>query len=224
MKHIEVFTDGSSSNNGSESSLGGIGIHFPNGELNDISDPFVLKPVTNQRAELYAIYTALDKITNELKFNVITVYTDSEYSIKSLTKWIHNWKKNDWKNAHKKAIKNRDIIEPTHAILEKYPNQINFIHVKAHTGKKDIKSIGNAEADKLATEGANKTKVVIGYGGATNATKKKNAQNKINIITNVNVNTPPSSTDSYSPEIIKKIKIKKINNKKKKKIIRIKTD
>lgn len=158
---IIVFTDGSSLNNAAIISFGGIGIHFPNGELDDISEPFMLKPITNQRSELYAIYTAIDKITTELEFNTITVYSDSEYSIKSLTEWIPNWKKNGWKNSMGKPVKNRDIIEPLHQMIERYPNRIKFKHVRSHTGKKDFESIGNDKADKLAVNGSNRCKEII---------------------------------------------------------------
>ncbi len=160
-KNIIVFTDGSSLNNASKMSFGGIGIYFPNGELDDISEPFLLKPITNQRTELYAIYTALDKIVGKLEFDVVTIYSDSEYSIKSLTEWIHNWKQNNWKGSTGKPVKNKDIIEPINEIMLKHPSKIKFIHVRSHTGKKDYASIGNDKADKLAVAGANRGKEIV---------------------------------------------------------------
>jgi ribonuclease HI len=158
---IIVFTDGSSLNNAAVISFGGIGVHFPNGELDDISEPFMLKPITNQRSELYAIYTAIHKITTELEFNTIMIYSDSEYSIKSLTEWIISWKANGWKNSAGKPVKNRDIIEPINQMMDKYPNRIKFKHVRSHTGKKDFESIGNDKADKLAVDGSNRCREII---------------------------------------------------------------
>lgn len=161
MANIQVFTDGSSLDNAAVLSFGGIGVYFPNGELDDISEPFLLEPITNQRAELYAIYTALEKITDQLEFDTVTIYSDSEYSIKSLTEWIHKWKKQGWIGSKKQDVKNRDIIEPIHNIMEKYPGKIKFVHVRAHTGKQDFESRCNHQADKLATAGSNRAKTAI---------------------------------------------------------------
>jgi len=131
----------------------GYGIHFPNKEFEDVSRPFTHEPLTNQRAELYAIYKAL-KISTKKKFDKIHIYSDSEYSIKSLTVWIDNWKKNDWRTANKKPVMNQDIIKEIDVYLQKYKKKIVFTHVYSHTGNTDIHSLGNAEADRLATSGA----------------------------------------------------------------------
>jgi len=150
---ITVYTDGSCINNGKPNAKCGYGVYFPNEELPNISKPFVLQPLTNQRSELYAIYKALKKITKKLSFNKVNVYSDSEYSIKCLTVWIKNWKKNNWKTSNNKPVSNQDIIIKIDEILSKHPNKISFIHVRSHTGKTDIHSIGNDKADKLAETG-----------------------------------------------------------------------
>lgn len=154
--NVVVYTDGSCIKKSTGNPKCGYGIHFPNNELEDLSRKFTHEPLTNQRAELYAIYKALKKITKNIKFDTISVYTDSEYSIKSLTIWINTWKKNDWKTANKKKVMNQDLIKKIDKILQKYPNKINFTHVRSHTGRLDKHSIGNDIADKLATAGANK--------------------------------------------------------------------
>lgn len=155
---INVFTDGSFSRKKSNpvQIKCGYGIYFPNGELNNISEPFNIAPQTNQRAELYAIYVALLNITENIKFKQINLYTDSEYSLNSLTKWAYGWEKKGWTGSNKKELKNLDIIQPTFDILKKYKAMINIIHVYSHTGKQDKLSIGNEMADKLANDGANK--------------------------------------------------------------------
>jgi ribonuclease HI len=152
--HIEVYTDGSRIGKGKLCKCG-YGIYFPNKELSNVSKPFIHPPLTHQRAELYAIYKALKLITRNLNFNKITVYTDSEYSIKSVTIWINTWKKNGWKTAQGKPVYNIDIITKIDHYIQKYPNKIFFEHVRAHTNKKDYKSIGNDFADKLAKAGCN---------------------------------------------------------------------
>lgn len=142
---IKVFTDGSKTPNRC-----GYGIHFIDLNIDDISKKFKKYPLTNQRAELYAIYKALKIITKKYNFKQIEIYTDSEYSIKSLTIWIKKWEKNDWKTAQNKPVLNVDIIKKINNIMSNNIGKIKFIHVKAHTNKDDYNSIHNAIADRLA--------------------------------------------------------------------------
>lgn len=158
--NIVVFTDGSCISNGYQDAHGGYGIHFPNKELADVSEPFLDKPITNQRAELYAIKVALEKIIDKFDPELITIYSDSNYSIKCLTVWIYAWQKNDWKNVKKQPIKNLDIIIPTFHLIKKHGN-VKFIHVKSHTKGTDYESLCNSVADKLAYEASDKCKVVV---------------------------------------------------------------
>lgn len=153
-KNIIIFTDGACSANGKQTAKAGIGIHFPNGEFNDVSKSFEEIPITNQRAELSAIKNALDMTVNDSSINEIIIYSDSLYSIKSLTEWINNWEKNNWKNANKKPVKNLDLIRPIHSVLKDHKNKIKFIHVRSHTNGKTFEAIGNDKADKLACNGA----------------------------------------------------------------------
>ena len=155
---IKIFTDGSFKKLKNNKILCGYGIYFPNGELDNVSRPFIHEPLTNQRAELYAILKALRNIEkNKVQFDTIMIYTDSEYSIKSLTEWYKSWEKNNWKNAKGQAVMNQDIIRPLIKILKSNTGKIKFQHVNSHTGKQDFESLSNEMADKLANEGAMKT-------------------------------------------------------------------
>jgi ribonuclease HI len=150
---IRVFTDGSFS----KSKLGikcGYGIHFPDEEIEDVGRKFTHYPLTNQRAELYAIYKSIIYVLRYYIFGTLIIYTDSKYSMDSLTVWIKNWKKNGWKTANDKEVLNQDIIRKIDFLLGKYKNKIKFIHVKAHTGKQDDLSKGNDIADILAKYGS----------------------------------------------------------------------
>src|SRR5580692_3792647 len=92
-KHIIVYTDGSCSGNGNDDAIGGIGIHFPNGELGDISKIFRNGNCTNQRTELYAILMAIRYIKKYFNLDKykICIKTDSQYSIDCVTKWVYGW-------------------------------------------------------------------------------------------------------------------------------------
>lgn len=149
-RKIVVYTDGSCIGNGKLGSVGGIGIYFPNKELKNISRIFRLGCCTNQRAELYAILTAIRYINKYLglKNCQLHIKTDSEYSINSITKWIYGWIKNGWKKRDNTPVMNRELIEKINKYYEKY--NITFSHVEAHTGSQDEDSLGNAYADKLA--------------------------------------------------------------------------
>jgi len=153
---ITVFTDGSFIKKDKKIYCG-YGIYFPNKELPNISRPFKGDNPTNQRAELFAIYVALIVIKKNFMFNTIELYTDSQYSIKSLTEWINTWKINNWKTANNKPIANMDIIGPIYDILQRLQKNnmhVIFFHVRSHTGNKDVISINNDLADNLAKLGA----------------------------------------------------------------------
>lgn len=154
---IIVFTDGSCVNNGKKNAKGGIGVYFPCKEFNDISDAFIQTPITNQRAELYAIYKALLTITENSEFKKIIIYTDSLYSIKCVTEWIKKWETNNWKGSTKKPVLNQDLIRPINNILKQHENKIIFKHVRSHTNDDTIESIFNDVVDKLACKGTLKS-------------------------------------------------------------------
>ncbi len=152
---IIVYTDGSHIK---PSNKCGYGVHFPNGDFPDISRPFIHLPRTNQRSELYAIYKAIKTVQERDKDLNISIYTDSEYSIKCLTEWIKKWKNNDWKSSSGKSVMNQDLIKKIDSIMEAHTGKIKFTHVRAHTNKLDYNSIHNDIVDKLARSGANLSK------------------------------------------------------------------
>jgi ribonuclease HI len=162
-REIKIFTDGSYVK---ATKACGYGVLFPNKEYENISKPFTIVPKTNQRAELYAIYKGIKTVYKNVKneegvngVNGVTniiVYTDSEYSIKSLTIWIKNWKKNNWKATTGKDVLNQDLIVKLDKLIEKFKakyGSIKFVHVRSHTGGRDYESINNDLVDVLAKKG-----------------------------------------------------------------------
>ena len=149
-KTINIYTDGACINNGKKNAKAGIGIYIP--DIVNISER-IIGHQTNQRAELYAILKSL-KFIKINDYNLINIYSDSQYSINCLTKWIYSWLNNNWLDKKKKPVKNKDIIEQIYNIIKNY-NFIKFHHVYSHTNKTDIHSIGNDYADKLARESLN---------------------------------------------------------------------
>ena len=158
-KTIVVYTDGSCSGNGRSNAVGGIGIHFPNGELKDVSKIYNLGLCTNQKTELYAILTALRYIKQNFGLSGYKVYikTDSEYSINCITKWVYGWIKNGWLTKNNTPVVNKELIEIINKYYETY--HIELIHVAAHTNGDDEDSVANAVADRLATRATDRAQL-----------------------------------------------------------------
>lgn len=160
LTSINIYTDGSFTKLSDNKYKCGYGIYFPGKELKNVAAPFTIGKITdgkitNNRAELHAIYQSIISVIKHYTFDLINIYTDSEYSQKSLTVWIETWKKNNWKNAKKKPVDNQDLIKKIDKYLQRYKGKINIQWVRAHTKKQDMYSIHNAMADKLAAKGAN---------------------------------------------------------------------
>ena len=79
----------------------------------------------------------------------IKIYTDSEYSINCLTKWISGWVSKGWKTAAGGDVLHKDLIQATSALLPKFKSH-RFIHVRAHTGNEDDLSKNNDVVDRMA--------------------------------------------------------------------------
>lgn len=153
---LEIYTDGSLVKKDGNIYCG-YGIYFPNNEYKSISRKFTHNPITNNRAELYAILKSivianiinLERIkNNQEQIKLVNIYSDSEYSVKTFNEWLPKWKKG------KKEYKNHDIINEIETHIELAPFKIILKHVRAHTGKTDIHSISNDIVDDLAKKGA----------------------------------------------------------------------
>ncbi len=135
-KKVDIYTDGACSGNPGP---GGWGVLI---QLNDknIELSGGDNETTNNRMELMAAIKALEEINKDYKINL---YTDSNYVKDGITSWISNWKKNSWKTANKKEVKNKDLWIRLDAAIE--GKDISWIWVKGHAG-----NAGNEQADYLA--------------------------------------------------------------------------
>lgn len=137
---IQIWTDGACSGNPGP---GGWGALLVSGnrrkELNGGE-----VDTTNNRMELMAAIQALNALK---KPSAVTLHTDSTYVKDGLTKWIHGWKKNNWKTSAKKPVKNKDLWQDLEAACARH--EIEWVWVKGHAGDP-----GNEKADELARMGA----------------------------------------------------------------------
>jgi ribonuclease HI len=148
---MRVFTDGACSGNGRSGAKAGFAVWFP--DARQLSCAQRLSPdesQTNQRAELSAIARAA-VILDEGGFHDedIVVYTDSEYAINCLTKWLPGWASRNWKTTEGKDVLHQDLIRETSGRLAKFKSH-RFVHVRAHTGNEDELSKQNDIVDKMA--------------------------------------------------------------------------
>ncbi|MGE4533629.1 ribonuclease H family protein [Halomonas sp.] len=107
---------------------------------------------TNNTAELNALRQALLVAQQEIaKGASVRIHCDSTYTINAITKWAGGWKRRGWKKADGQAIKNPEIIQPTHALYEGLKSKVTIAHVKGHAGVE-----GNELADRMAMYGADR--------------------------------------------------------------------
>lgn len=148
---MRVFTDGACSNNGRPGAKAGYAVWFPDhSHLSESARIPAGQPQTNQRAELSAIARAI-AILDEKGFHDVDVivYTDSDYSMSCLTKWLPGWVSRGWKTSSGTDVLHRDLIEETSRRLSKFKSH-RFVHVRAHTGGADDLSVNNDRVDRMA--------------------------------------------------------------------------
>lgn len=98
---------------------------------------------TNNRMELTAAIKGLAALKRPC---IVDLYTDSQYVRKGITEWLSGWKRNGWKTAAKKPVKNDDLWRTLDVETEKH--EVNWHWVKGHAGVP-----GNELADELANRG-----------------------------------------------------------------------
>jgi len=134
---IKIYTDGACSGNPGP---GGWGVFIENsGNVTELSGRD--ENTTNNRMELKAVIEALKFFTTNSK---LTIHTDSKYVMDGASRWIINWKKNNWKTAQKKDVKNKDLWIELDNLLNYH--DVSWVWVKGHDG-----IYGNERADYLAT-------------------------------------------------------------------------
>lgn len=98
---------------------------------------------TNNRMELMAAISALEALTRP---SAITITTDSAYVKNGVTGWIHGWKRNGWKTADRKPVKNADLWQRLDEARNRH--QVTWAWIKGHAGHPE-----NERADALARAG-----------------------------------------------------------------------
>tara|TARA_B100001769_G_scaffold51667_1_gene37292 strand:- start:277 stop:711 length:435 start_codon:yes stop_codon:yes gene_type:complete len=98
---------------------------------------------TNNQMELTAAIEGLAALKERCS---VELYTDSKYVMDGITQWIQNWKKNNWRTAAKKDVKNKELWQKLDQLISQH--QVQWHWVKGHSG-----DAGNETADLLANKG-----------------------------------------------------------------------
>lgn len=148
-KRIEIYTDGSSYNNGKKNCRASWAYNIYEDDIcvyRDAGKCNMIKQ-SNQVAELLGILYCIDKcyqIYNDIQ--KIYIYSDSLYSIKCINEWSNNWTHNDWNEK-----KNTEIIKKIKNIIAQCKFEIIFIHIMSHQNRSNNKHhIRNNIVDKEA--------------------------------------------------------------------------
>ena len=139
LKHVTIYTDGGCRGN---PGIGGWGVvlNYDGHEKHLFGGK---AETTNNRMELTAAIKALQALKQPC---AVTLYTDSQYVKQGIEQWLANWKKNNWRTAAKKAVKNQDLWQLLDTEVQRH--KVKWDWVKGHSGNP-----GNELADELANRG-----------------------------------------------------------------------
>ncbi len=143
LPEVEIFTDGACKGNPGPGGWGAI-LRVPGGRERELSGGE--SPTTNNRMELMAAIEALNALKRPCR---VELHTDSVYLRDGITKWIHGWRKNGWRTANRKPVKNAELWQALLDAAE--PHRVAWHWVKAHNGHAE-----NERADALACAEAEK--------------------------------------------------------------------
>ena len=139
MKQVRAFTDGACSGNPGPGGWGAV-LQFGDHERELHGGA---ADTTNNRMELTAAIEALRALSEPCR---VSLTTDSTYVKDGITQWLANWKRNGWKTAAKKPVKNQDLWQALDH--ESSRHEIDWCWVKGHSGHPE-----NERADRLANLG-----------------------------------------------------------------------
>ena len=141
---VEIFTDGACSGNPGPGGWGTIlRVKKAEGGSRERELAGGDPATTNNRMELMAAIQGLEALKRPCR---VRLFTDSIYVRDGVTKWIHGWKKNGWRTADKKPVKNVELWQRLDAALKSH--QVRWHWVKGHAGHD-----ANERADQLARDG-----------------------------------------------------------------------
>ncbi|MDY6836296.1 MAG: ribonuclease HI [Chloroflexota bacterium] len=146
--YVAIYSDGACSGNPGVGGFGVVLLH--NRKRLELSKGF--RKTTNNRMELMAVIQGLSCLKKRCH---VTVYTDSQYIVNSITMgWAKKWQANGWKRNSKERALNSDLWQELLSLCEEH--DVEFKWIKGHHGNKE-----NEVCDRLATQAASGTDLDI---------------------------------------------------------------
>ena len=139
MKQVIIYTDGACRGNPGPGGWGAL-IKYDSVEKTIFGGQ---ANTTNNQMELSAAIEGLAILKEPCN---VDLFTDSKYVMDGITQWIQNWKKNNWRTAAKKDVKNKELWQKLDKLIAQH--QVQWRWVKGHSG-----DAGNEAADLLANKG-----------------------------------------------------------------------
>jgi ribonuclease HI len=136
--HITIYTDGACSGNPGPGGWAAILFYGDHEKELKGGEPLT----TNNRMELMAAIAAIEGLSRPC---VVDIHTDSQYLRNGIMTWINQWKRNGWRTADKKPVKNEDLWRRLEAALA--PHRVQWHWVRGHAGHEI-----NERVDRLARE------------------------------------------------------------------------
>jgi len=133
---VDLFTDGACSGNPGWGGWGAI-LRYDEAEKEIAGG---VPDTTNNRMEMCAATEALNALKRPCR---VRLHTDSTYLRDGITKWIHAWKRNGWKTAAKKPVKNVDLWQALDEAAARH--EVDWVWVRGHAGHTE-----NERADEIA--------------------------------------------------------------------------
>jgi ribonuclease HI len=150
---VDIYTDGACSGNPGP---GGWGAVLRYGDHEKELYGGESESTTNNRMELMAAIQALESLTRPVP---VRLHTDSTYVRNGVTKWLPGWKRNGWKTADKRPVKNADLWQRLDVAASRH--HVDWRWVKGHAG-----NAGNERADALANRGMAASMLAPSPGGS----------------------------------------------------------
>jgi ribonuclease HI len=151
LKSVTIYTDGACLGNPGPGGYGVVLLY--KGRRKELSGGY--RETTNNRMEIMAAIVGLKALKEKCE---ATLYSDSEYLVKAMTKgWVKRWRKNNWRRNRKEKALNPDLWEQLLQLYEYH--QVEFKWVKGHA-----KSAENNRCDELALEAAQQSNLPVDEG------------------------------------------------------------
>jgi ribonuclease HI len=151
LKRVTIYTDGACLGNPGPGGYGVVLLY--KGRRKELSGGY--RETTNNRMEIMAAIVGLKALKEKCE---ATLYSDSEYLVKAMTKgWVKRWRKNNWRRNRKEKALNPDLWEQLLQLYEYH--QVEFKWVKGHA-----KSAENNRCDELALEAAQQSNRPVDEG------------------------------------------------------------